>query len=328
MSKVVITGIAGFIGFHTALRFKSQGWEVYGFDNFNNIIYEKELKWNRAKHLGEHDVNVDRIDLKDSFVGSSHETNIEMYISKIKPDLVIHLAAHAGVRVSMNKGLEYINNNILGTQRLIDALENNDIKNVIYASTSCTMEGNPLPWSPDEKLGPQLNPYGYSKQTNENQFKTSMIENAVCVRFFTVYGPWGRPDMALFDFTKSILADKPITVFNNGNMKRDFTYVEDVVQGIEIISSNMTNRDTYCIGYGKQVELMEFIDHIETNLEKKAEKIMAPKHPADALETWSDTSKLQALGYNPSTPISKGVKNFVEWYKNYYVHNNEIRNAS
>jgi len=321
MSKIVITGIAGFIGFHTALRFVQQGWEVAGFDNFNEVIYKKDLKWDRAKYLGEHNIDVDYIDLKKS-------SEVSKYIKEHKPDLVVHLAAHAGVRVSMNKGQEYIKNNIVGTQNLIDALEKYKIENVIYASTSCTMEGNPLPWSPNEKLGPQLNPYGYSKQTNENQFQTSSIANAVCLRFFTVYGPWGRPDMALFDFTKSILNDDPINVFNNGEMKRDFTYVEDVVQGIEIISKNMTKRDTYCLGYGEQVDLMDFINHIEKNLGKKAEKIMAPKHPADALETWSDTTKLQVLGYNPSTPISEGVRRFVEWYKNYYVHNNEIRKAS
>tara|TARA_B100001057_G_scaffold442068_1_gene477147 strand:+ start:3282 stop:4247 length:966 start_codon:yes stop_codon:yes gene_type:complete len=321
MSKIVITGIAGFIGFHTALKFKSQNLDVIGFDNFNEIIYDKDLKLDRAKHLEEHGISVNKIDLKDA-------EDVNKYIKKHNPVLVIHLAAHAGVRVSMNKGHEYIQNNIIGTQNLIDAMEKNNIHNVIYASTSCTMEGNELPWAPDEKLGPQLNPYGYSKQTNENQFQTSSITNAICLRFFTVYGPWGRPDMALFDFTKSILEDKPIKVFNNGDMKRDFTYVDDIVQGIEIISKNMTKRDTYCLGYGTQVELMEFIDHIETNLGKKAEKIMAPKHPADALETWSDTSKLQKLGYNPSTPVSEGVKKFVEWYKNYYVHNNEMRKAS
>ena len=321
MSKIVITGIAGFIGFHTALRFVQQGWEVAGFDNFNEVIYKKDLKWDRAKYLGEHNVDVDYVDLKKS-------SEVSKYIKEHKPDLVVHLGAHAGVRVSMNKGQEYIKNNIVGTQNLIDALEKYKIENVIYASTSCTMEGNPLPWSPNEKLGPQLNPYGYSKQTNENQFQTSSIPNAVCLRFFTVYGPWGRPDMALFDFTKSILEDKPIKVFNNGDMKRDFTYVEDVVQGIEIISKNMTKRDTYCLGYGKQVDLMDFIRHIEINVGKEAEKIMAPRHPADALETWSDTTKLEALGYNPSTPISEGVKKFVEWYKNYYVHNNEVRKAS
>ena len=329
MSKIVITGIAGFIGFHTALKFKSQGLDVIGFDNFNEVIYKKDLKWDRAKHLGEHNIDVDMIDLKDA-------DNLDNYIKEHKPVLVIHLAAHAGVRVSMNKGHEYIQNNIVGTQNLIDALEKHNVPNVIYASTSCTMEGNPLPWAPDEKLGPQLNPYGYSKQTNENQFQTSSIHNAVCLRFFTVYGPWGRPDMALFDFTKSILEDKPIKVFNNGDMKRDFTYVDDIVQGIEIISKDLSTRgihfgsmrETYCLGYGKQVDLMDFINHIEINVGKEAEKIMAPKHPADALETWSDTSKLQKLGYNPSTPVSEGVKKFVEWYKNYYVHNNEIRKAS
>ena len=321
MSKIVITGIAGFIGFHTALKFAKQGWEVVGFDNFNEVIYKKNLKIDRAKHLNEHGIAVDYIDLKKS-------SDVTKYIKEHKPDLVVHLAAHAGVRTSMSNGKEYINNNIVGTQNLIDALEKYKIENVIYASTSCTMEGNPLPWSPNEKLGPQLNPYGYSKQTNENQFQISSITNAVCLRFFTVYGPWGRPDMALFNFTKSILNNKPINVFNNGDMKRDFTYVEDVVQGIEIISKNMTKRDTYCLGYGKQVDLMDFIKHIEINVGKEAQKIMAPRHPADALETWSDTTKIQKLGYNPSTPISEGVKKFVEWYKNYYVHNNVIREAS
>ena len=134
--------------------------------------------------------------------------------------------------------------------------------------------------------------------------------------------------MALFNFTELILNDKPITVFNNGDMKRDFTYVEDVVQGIEIISKNMTKRNTYCLGYGKKIDLMDFIKHIEINVGKEGEKIMAPRHPADTLETWSDTTKIQKLGFNPSTPVSEGVKKFVEWYKNYYVHNNVIREAS
>ena len=321
MSKLVITGIAGFIGFHTALRFAQQGWEVVGFDNFNEVIYKKNLKVDRAKYLNEHGVVVDYVDLKES-------DNVTKYIKEHKPDLVVHLAAHAGVRSSMDNSKEYINNNIVGTQNLIDALEKYKIENVIYASTSCTMEGNPLPWAPDKKLGPQLNPYGYSKQTNENQFQISSITNAVCLRFFTVYGPWGRPDMALFNFTELILNDKPITVFNNGDMKRDFTYVEDVVQGIEIISKNMTKRNTYCLGYGKKIDLMDFIKHIEINVGKEGEKIMAPRHPADTLETWSDTTKIQKLGYNPSTPVSEGVKKFVEWYKNYYVHNNVIREAS
>lgn len=317
--KVMITGIAGFIGMHTAIRFKELGWEVSGFDNFNDIVYDQQIKRDRAANLADHyQITVAEHDL-------SSDWQMDMVMESTRPDLVIHLAAHAGVRVSMDQPREYIDNNVTGTQNLINACEKAGVKNVIYASTSCTMEGNPLPWGPDENLGKQLSPYGWTKQTNENQFHTSNIPNAVCLRFFTVYGPWGRPDMALYSFTNNIINDKPITVYNNGDMKRDFTYVDDIVQGIEIIASNMTERETYCIGFGQQVDLMDFINHIESNLGKTATKEFAPRHPADALETWSDTTKLQELGYNPSTPVGDGVRNFVEWYKNYYIHNNQIR---
>jgi len=311
--KVFITGCAGFIGFHTAIKFKSLGHDVCGIDNFNDVIYDSELKHDRAKVLkDDHDIEVHDIDLCDSF-------SLNIVVSQIAPDLVIHLAAHAGVRTSMDKQYEYIQNNVAGTQNLIDALEACKVNRVIYASTSCAMEGNPLPWGPDEKLGKQLNPYGLTKTTNENQFHISNIKSAVCLRFFTVYGPWGRPDMALFNFTKNILADKPITVYNNGLMKRDFTYVDDIVQGIELVSQHEFERETFCIGYGEQVDLMDFIYLIKKNLGKEAELDFQPRHPADALETWSDVSKLtEMVGYKPTTPIDVGVQNFVEWYKGYY----------
>lgn len=310
--KICITGIAGFIGFHTAIRFTEMGHEVFGFDNFNDFIYDSDLKYARKEKLSEYNVNVTELDLKNE---------LDQYIAEKNPDLIIHLAAHAGVRISMEYPQDYITNNISGTQNLISALEKNNIQNVIYASTSCTMEGNTLPWNPDEKLGKQLSPYGFTKQTNEQQFHTSKIENAVCLRFFTVYGPWGRPDMALFGFTKNILNDKPITVFNNGNMIRDFTYVDDIVQGIVLVSKNMSSRETYCIGNGNQVNLMDFISEIENNIGKEAIKEYAPQHPADALETWSDTSKLQKLGYKPNVDVTEGVKNFVQWYRNYHGKN-------
>jgi len=309
--KVMITGMVGFIGMHTALKFNELGHHVIGFDNYNSVVYDNDIKSARALELGKNYIYVDDIDL-------CHRDTLFNYIINHEPDLVIHLAAHAGVRVSMNNSVEYIKNNIIGTQNLIDACEAAGVENVIYASTSCLMEGNPLPWGPDEKIGKQLSPYGYSKQTNENQFHTSKIKNAVCLRFFTVYGPWGRPDMALYTFANNIRSGKPITVYNNGDMKRDFTYVDDIVQGIEIVSRNMTERDTYCIGYGEQVQLMDFIDCIERELSnEKAIKDYAPRHPADALETWSDTSKLQALGYKPTTSIADGVKKFIDWFRNY-----------
>lgn len=313
--KVLITGIAGFIGYHTAIRFSQLGHEVTGFDNFNDTVYDSSIKRDRANLLFDnYNISCVMGDLKDVL-------SIETIVGSFNPDLVIHLAAHAGVRVSLDCPGEYIDNNVKGTQNLIDVLEKHNIKNVIYASTSCIMEGNNLPWGPDDKLGPQLSPYAYSKQTNENQFHISKIKNAVGLRFFTVYGPWGRPDMALYTFADNITNGRPIDVYNNGDMKRDFTYVDDIVQGIELVSRNITKRDIYCIGYGQQVQLMEFINHIEQNIGKQAQKIFKPRHPADALETWSDTSKLQALGYKPTTPISVGVANFIDWFRNYNGRN-------
>lgn len=313
--KVLITGMAGFIGYHTARKFHELGHDVYGIDNFNAVVYDKLIKEDRANKLY-NDYKIPCINTNLNF-----EQGMFPYMDNIKPDLVIHLAAHPGVRVSMDIPNEYITNNIGGTQNLIRCCEKVGVENVIYASTSCTMHGNPLPWSPDEKLGPQLSPYGYTKQTNENQFLISKIKNAVALRFFTVYGPWGRPDMALYSFTENILKDKPIDVYNDGNMIRDFTYVDDIVQGIEIVSRNMSERETYCIGNGRQVQLMDFIEEIEKNLGKKAIKNYMPRHPADALETWSDTTKLQALGYEPKTPIEEGVEKFVQWHRNYYGRN-------
>jgi len=313
MPNVVITGMAGFIGFHTAIKF-SADWDVYGFDNYNEY-YDSSLKHARAKHLQEkYDIKVHDVDLRN-------KESLDKFIESCNPDLVIHLAGMPGVRYSMDNAQEYIDNNVTGTLNLIHACENHNVENVIYASTSCTMHGNPLPWKEDVKLGHQLSPYGYTKQLNEHMMHISKIPNAVGLRFFTVYGPWGRPDMALFDFTKKILDGHSIMVFNDGNMKRDFTYVDDIVAGITIVSENMTVRDIYNIGNGKQVELMDFVNCIEDNLEHTAEIDFKPKHPADAQETWSDCTKLKQLGYDPKTPIEKGVKEFVQWYRNYYGRN-------
>lgn len=309
--KFLITGGAGFIGFHLAIKLKSLGHNVVGFDNFNSY-YDPALKRQRAKILEtQYGIEISTIDLL-------WRSEVQRFIHKEKPDYVIHLAAYAGVRYSMDHPDEYILNNILGTQNVIAACEKAGVENAIYASTSCTMHGNDLPWKESDKLGPQLNPYGYSKATNENQFAMSKIKNAVGLRFFTVYGPWGRPDMALFSFTSDILADKEITIYNNGDMKRDFTYVDDIVQGIVLVSENMTHRDIYNIGYGEQVALLDFVHEIEKNIGKESKKVFAGLHPADAKETWSDTTKLRKLGYNPKTSISEGVKNFMDWYMEHY----------
>ena len=309
--KVMITGMAGFIGFHTALHFKQAGHCVTGFDNFNSY-YDPSLKMKRAGKLNvDHGIICRNMDLKNL-------DDFSDWMKDVKPDLVVHLGAMAGVRYSMDNPQEYVDNNVTGSLNLIKACEEAGVENVIYASTSCVMHGNPLPWKEDDYLYQQINPYGYTKCINESQFAISKIPNAVGMRFFTVYGPWGRPDMALFDFTKNILAGNEITLFNYGDMKRDFTYIDDIVQGIWLVANNMTPRDMYNIGYGKQVELERFVTAIETSLGKKANKNYGPKHPADATETWSDTTKLQKLGYSPSTPIEEGVDNFVKWYMEHY----------
>lgn len=319
MSKVLITGAAGFIAFHLANSLYAAGHTVVGFDNFNDY-YDPELKRARAKKLFDIGINIEELDLKD-------QPGMNKFIRTHQPDLVIHLGAYAGVRYSMEYPQMYIDSNITGTQNLINACVANNIQNVIYASTSSTMVGNSLPWNERDKTGYQLNPYSYSKYVNECQFMSSPFKNAIGLRFFTVYGPWGRPDMALFTFTKNIIDGTPITLYNNGDMIRDFTYIDDIIQGIKITVErcldpiNPGEKEIYNIGYGNQVSLMEFVDHIEKNLGRVAIKEYAPMHPADAQATWSDTTKLQKLGYKPTTDIATGVERFVTWYKSYYKVN-------
>lgn len=316
MFKIAITGGAGFIAFHLAQSLHADGHEVIGLDNFNDY-YDPALKRARARKLAEIGIGIAKCDLKD-------KSDVHDFMKLHHPDLVIHLGAYAGVRHSLENPQVYIDNNITGTQNLIDACTANNVQHVVYASTSCTMAGNQLPWKEDEKTGYQLNPYGYSKSTNECQFMASTLKNAIGLRFFTVYGPWGRPDMALFTFTKNIVDGKPITLYNNGDMIRDFTYVDDIVQGIKIVTyrcldqNNAGEKEIYNIGYGDKVPLMEFVDHIEKNLGRTAIKDYAPMHPADTQATWSDTTKLQKLGYKPTTDIATGVERFVTWYKSYY----------
>lgn len=318
MSKILITGGAGFIAFHLANSLKSKGHDVVGFDNYNTY-YDPSLKEARVAELAKNGVTIHTADLRN-------KDQMNDLIASEKPDVVMHLAAYAGVRHSMDNARDYIENNIIGTQNLIEACESNGVTKIVYASTSCVMAGNALPWKEDEPTNHQLNPYGYSKRTNECQFKVAKIEKVIGLRFFTVYGPWGRPDMALFTFAKNILNSKPIDVFNYGDMKRDFTYVDDIVQGIGIVIDRVLSVDNsineiYNIGYGQQVNLMEFIHEIEKNFGRVADKNLLPKHPADTQETWSDTTKLKALGYQPTTPVSVGIEKFANWYKSYYKVN-------
>jgi UDP-glucuronate 4-epimerase len=308
MRKYLVTGAAGFIGSQLCNRLKQQGHYVIGLDNYNDHLYSPKLKVDRVEHFG---IDVVSVDLRD-------EVKMEEFIEGVKPTDIIHLAAHAGVRDSFGKEKQYHANNIDGTQNLIDACKKHapDAR-IVYASTSCVFAGSELPWTEGRETGKQLNPYGWTKWANECQMQGSGL-HTIGLRFFTVYGPWGRPDMALFDFTKNILAEKPITVYNYGNMKRDFTYVEDILDGIECVLNNDVDAgEIFNIGRGAPVQLMDFISEIEKNTGKTAIKLMAPQHPADTLETFSNTSKLEALGYHPSTNIEDGIRNFYEWYMEY-----------
>jgi len=316
MKTIFITGIAGMIGFHSARKFKTLGWEVIGCDNFNDY-YDIDLKKERARILKEEDIRVINSDIHDTINFNNVLEN---------SDVMLHLAAYANPRHAMEEPQLYIDTNITGTQRLVEVAEQLNLP-VVYASSSCVMHGQPLPWNEHDVPGHQNNPYGWSKRVNECQFMHSKIDRTIGLRFFTVYGPYGRPDMALFKFTDAIVNETPLTLYNYGDMKRDFTYVDDIVQGIVIVTNRITDNDNqydgsmheiYNIGYGEQVQLMDFVEEIEKNLDRKGTYDKVAAHPADMPATWSDTSKLQALGYKPTTPISEGVAKFVEWYKEYY----------
>lgn len=308
MKKYLVTGAAGFIGSQLYNRLRKRSAMVRGLDNYNDHLYSPTLKVDRCEHFG----------LDVTYVDIRNEYHLEEFLVKYQPTDIIHLAAHAGVRDSFGKEKQYHENNIDGTQNLIDLCKKHlpDTR-IIYASTSCVFAGSELPWTEGKETGKQLNPYGWSKWANECQMQSSGL-HTIGLRFFTVYGPWGRPDMALFDFTKKILAGEEITVYNYGDMKRDFTYVEDILDGIEcVLDSQAESGEIFNIGRGQPVQLMDFIKEIEKNTGKEAIMNLAPKHPADTQDTWSNTSKLESLGYHPTTNVEDGIRKFYEWYVEY-----------
>ncbi len=308
--RILVTGEAGFIGTHLMASLRDDGFDVVGIDNFNDF-YDPSLKKERVISHGNH---VFPCDLKNF-------NDLDGAFGAIRPDIVMHLAARANVRDSFGKEVIYHKDNIDATQNLIQVCKMYDVQKVIYASTSSVYGGTPIPktgWIESEVTGHQLNAYAYTKYINECQFNISGLYN-VGLRFFTVYGPWGRPDMALFQFTDAIVKGEPIEAYNYGKMKRDFTYIGDIIEGIKLaMFSNTENNSIYNIGRGKQVQLMHFIKCISKELGKEADVVLAPRHPADTLETWSNTTKIRELGYEPKVDIEQGVGAFVRWYKEYY----------
>jgi UDP-glucuronate 4-epimerase len=316
MAKYLVTGSAGFIGFHTAKYLLEQKIDVVGVDNFNSY-YDVSLKEDRNTILEKHNnFKLYRGNFEDiDFVRRIFKEN--------KIDKVCHLGAQAGVRYSLTNPHVYIQSNLVGFANLIDEAKNNNVKTFVYASSSSVYGSNKkIPFSVEDRVDSPMSLYAATKKANEAiaySYHHLFGLNCTGLRFFTVYGPYGRPDLSLFKFVKAILEDKAIDVYNYGKMKRDFTYIDDIVFGIASSLEKSYPYEIFNLGNNKSVELEYFIELVEKELGKKAEKNMLPMQPGDVLETWADIKhSVEMLGYNPKISVEEGVKNFIKWYRDYY----------
>lgn len=339
--KILLTGAAGFIGFHTAINLIDRKHQVVGLDNLNDY-YDVNLKYSRLNELGIATSTAKKsnvISASTLYSGNFRFSKMELADKKAlealfeqeKFDTVCHLAAQAGVRYSIKNPDTYVESNVVGFLNILECCRNNNIEHLVYASSSSVYGLNKeVPFKTTDSVDCPISLYAATKKSNELmahtyshlfQFLTTGL------RFFTVYGPWGRPDMAMFLFTQAILKGKPIKVFNNGDMERDFTYIDDIVEGIvRILEKDNSNRKLkkdlykiYNIGNNKSEKLMSFIGAIEKSLGIEAEKEMLPMQPGDVSKTWANVDDLiKDYGYSPNTQIEDGVKKFVEWYKKYY----------
>jgi UDP-glucuronate 4-epimerase len=313
--KILITGGAGFIGSNLTKKLIDRGDTIVIIDNFNDY-YEPQLKEDRLKkYLKGYKFKLYRGDIRDVKL-------LEKIFKKEKIDKIVHLAAMAGVRYSLENPQLYYDVNVLGTQNMLDMAVKHGIKNFVYASSSSVYGNNKkLPFSESDSVDMPISPYAASKKSNELQahvFSHIYKLPTTGLRFFTVYGPWGRPDMALFGFTKSIIEGKEIQVFNHGNMTRNFTFVDDIVSGIMTVLDANLPCAVMNIGGDKEEKLTRFIEVIEKNVGKVAKKKMLPMQPGDVPATVADIKKLRKLGWKPTTRIEKGIESFVIWYKEYY----------
>jgi len=334
VAKVLITGAAGFIGFHLAKRLLAQGDEIVGLDNLNEY-YDVTLKQARLAQIqAEPKFSFWKLDLAD-------REGMRRLFKEQVPDTVINLAAQAGVRYAEQNPFAYIDSNLVGFAQILECCRHFPTKHLIFASSSSVYGANTrMPFSVHDNVDHPISLYAATKKSNELMAHTysHLYQLPVTgLRFFTVYGPWGRPDMALFLFTKAILNDQPINVFNFGKMRRDFTYIDDIVEGIVRLldrppspntnwsgerpdpGSSLAPYKIYNIGNNQPIELMRFIEVLETQLGRKAEKNMMPLQPGDVPETYADVEDLvRDVGFKPATPIEIGVKRFVAWYREYY----------
>ncbi|MBK5931350.1 NAD-dependent epimerase [Halochromatium salexigens] len=332
--KVMVTGSAGFIGSALCLRLLERGDEVVGIDNLNEY-YDVGLKQARLARTQSQPGFTDlRLDLED-------RAGIAQAFAEHKPDRVVNLAAQAGVRYSIENPLAYIDTNLVGFGHILEGCRHNGVEHLVYASSSSVYGANTnMPFSVHDNVDHPLSLYAASKKANElmaHTYSELYQLPTTGLRFFTVYGPWGRPDMALFLFTRAILAGEPIQVFNYGKHRRDFTYVDDIVEGVIRVLDRLpepnpnwsgaapdsaTSRAPYRlynIGNNNPVELMHYIETLEQCLGKTAEKELLPLQPGDVPDTYADVSDLvDELGYRPATSVEDGIRRFVDWYRDYY----------
>jgi len=354
MSKLLVTGCAGFIGFHVSLKLLERGDQVLGIDNLNDY-YDPQLKQDRLKILlgtrdqgpGTNDEGRGTRDFRFQKLDISDRKGMAELFAHERPQRVVHLAAQAGVRYSIENPHAYVDSNLVGFVNVLEGCRHNGIQHLVYASSSSVYGANQkLPFSVDDNVDHPVSLYGATKKADELMAYTySHLFNlpTTGLRFFTVYGPWGRPDMALFLFTRAILEGRPIDVYNFGNMKRDFTYIDDIVEGVVRVldrppsfvlgpSSGSTSTSTstfsspspcpyrlYNIGNHTPVDLLRFIEVIERALGKTAVKNLLPMQPGDVPATFADIDALSHdTGFAPSTPIEVGVERFVAWFRDYY----------
>ncbi len=337
--KILVTGAAGFIGFFVAKSLLESGHTVVGLDNINDY-YDVNLKYDRLRELGITKSNAEvfnKIAISErnsqfSFIRLNLEDreHLPLLFKEQAFDKVCNLAAQAGVRYSLENPEAYVDSNVVGFLNILECCRHYKIKHLIYASSSSVYGLNEkIPFETSDNVDHPISLYAATKKSNELMahtyahlygFKTTGL------RFFTVYGPWGRPDMAMFLFTDAIVNDKPIKVFNSGKLERDFTYIDDITEGVvRIIQKPVTEQKEdlfkiYNIGNSKSVKLMDFITAIEESLNTEAKKDMYPMQPGDVEKTWANVDDLIAdYNYSPNTPIKTGVQKFVEWYKTYYL---------
>ncbi len=332
--KILITGSSGFIGFHLSNLLLDKGFQVVGIDNMNDY-YDIQLKEDRLKQLKEREnFSFNQIDLKD-------KENLDRLFETEKFDYVINLAAQAGVRYSITNPYAYVDSNLIGFVNILEACRNYPVKHLLYASSSSVYGGNKVaPFSTEHNVDHPVSLYAATKKANELMAHTYSHLYKIPttgLRFFTVYGPWGRPDMAYFSFTKDILEGKEIKVFNHGQMERDFTYVDDIIEGIyklldkipagnkdwdeskDKLSESFAPYKIYNIGNNSPVSLMKFINTLEDKIGVEAKKVYMDMQAGDVLRTYADVSDLEKdIDFKPNTSIEDGLEKFVEWYREYY----------